>query len=213
MGDLGPLGHRERQHELRRVQQLDRQAPTDLTYLGLGPMLSYDPRALLAGGVIVLTPNTSPDIPAKAYRTTEHLMTAYVQADLKAQLGAAELTGNIGVQAVGTEQKSRGLVYNGTGYTNITQGDDYWDILPSANLSLRLPSDWVFRLAAARQMMRPRFDDMRVALSYGFDAQQGLISGVLAGKFRGSVRPEWDRMILDKLAHGEAATLARNSSR
>jgi iron complex outermembrane receptor protein len=34
--------------------------PTDLTYLGLGPMLSYDPRALLAGGVIVLTPNTSP---------------------------------------------------------------------------------------------------------------------------------------------------------
>ncbi len=26
-------------------------------------------------------------------------------------------------------------------------------------------------------MMRPRFDDMRVALSYGFDAQQGLISG------------------------------------
>ncbi|KTT69804.1 TonB-dependent receptor [Sphingomonas sanguinis] len=159
------------------VPQQYRQTPTDLTYLGLGPMLSYDPRALLAGGVIVLTPNTSADIPAKAYRTTEHLMTAYVQADLKAQLGAAELTGNIGVQAVGTEQKSRGLVYNGTGYTNITQGDDYWDILPSANLSLRLPSDWVFRLAAARQMMRPRFDDMRVALSYGFDAQQGLISG------------------------------------
>ena len=50
-------------------------------------MLSYDPRALLAGGVIVLTPNTSPDVPAKAYTTTEHLMTAYLQADLKAQLG------------------------------------------------------------------------------------------------------------------------------
>ncbi len=61
-------------------------------------------------------------MPAKAYTTTEHLMTAYLQADLKAQLGAAELTGNVGVQAVGTEQKSRGLVYNGTGYTNIAQG-------------------------------------------------------------------------------------------
>lgn len=159
------------------LPQQYRQTPTDLTYLGLGPMLSYDPRALLAGGVIVLTPNTSPDVPAKAYTTTEHLMTAYLQADLKAQLGTAELTGNVGVQAVGTEQKSRGLIYNGTGYTNIAQGADYWDILPSANLSLRLPSDWVFRVAAARQMMRPRFDDMRVALSYGFDAQQGLISG------------------------------------
>ncbi len=71
-------------------------------------MLSYDPRALLAGGVYTLTPNTSPDVPAKAYTTTEHLMTAYLQTDLRAQLGAAELTGNIGVQAVGTEQKSRG---------------------------------------------------------------------------------------------------------
>lgn len=159
------------------VPQQYRQAATDLTYLGLGPMLSYDPRALLAGGVIVLTPNTSPDIPAKAYRTTEHLMTAYLQADLKAQLGSVELTGNVGVQAVGAEQKSRGLIYNGTGYTNIAQGANYWDILPSANLSFRLPSDWVFRVAAARQMMRPRFDDMRVALSYGFDAQQGIISG------------------------------------
>jgi hypothetical protein len=38
------------------VPQQYRQTPTDLTYLGLGPMLSYDPRALLAGGVIVLTP-------------------------------------------------------------------------------------------------------------------------------------------------------------
>jgi hypothetical protein len=30
------------------VPQQYRQTPTDLTYLGLGPMLSYDPRALLA---------------------------------------------------------------------------------------------------------------------------------------------------------------------
>ncbi len=32
------------------LPQQYRQTPTDLTYLGLGPMLSYDPRALLAGG-------------------------------------------------------------------------------------------------------------------------------------------------------------------
>ena len=170
------------------LPQQYRQTPTDLTYLGLGPMLSYDPRALLAGGVYVLTPNTSADVPAKAYTTTARLMTAYVQADLNAQLGTAELTGNIGVQAVATEQKSRGLIYNGTGYANIVQGDDYWDILPSANLSLRLPSDWVFRVAAARQMMRPRFDDMRVALSYGFDAAQGIISGSGGNPFLRPIR-------------------------
>lgn len=40
--------------------------------------------------------------------------------------------------------------------------------------------------------------------------QEGLISGVKAGKFRDSVRPEWDRMVLERLSRGEAASLARN---
>lgn len=157
-----------------------RKDPTDQAYLGLGPILSYDPRDVLAAGnIYALAFNNSPDIPAKAYDIEEDLMTIYLQGNLKTEIGAAELTGNFGVQAVTTEQKSSGLVYqSATGtYSFRTTGDDYWDVMPSINLSLRFPGDFVIRAAAARQVMRPRMDDMRQSLSYGVSIQSGLIEG------------------------------------
>lgn len=153
------------------------QEPTSLDYLGLGPMLSYDPRDLLAGGVYQLNPNTSLDVPAKAFRIAEDLMTMYVQADINQDIGASVLTGNVGVQAVATEQKSSGLVAaNGTLVPTI-RGTDYWDLLPSLNLSLRMPGDWVIRAGAARQVQRPRLDDMRVSQGYGYNPQERIITG------------------------------------
>ena len=153
------------------------QDPTNLAYLGLGPIVSYDPRELLDGGVIKLTPNFNADVAAKAFRVEEDVMTAYLQGNLKAALGSTDLTGNFGVQAVMTEQKSSGLVSNGAGFTSLTRGATYVDFLPSVNLALRFPSDFVIRAAAARQMQRPRMDDMRIAIGYGFDQQRGVING------------------------------------
>jgi iron complex outermembrane recepter protein len=142
---------------------------TDLSYLGLGPILSYDVRDLLRDGVLVLQPNVSNDIPAKAYRVSEDLMSAYLQADIKQELGSATLTGNFGVQAVHTDQKSSGLAFAAGVRNSVTAKANYWDILPSMNLSLRFDSDFVIRLAAAREIQRPRLDDLRVAISYGLD--------------------------------------------
>jgi iron complex outermembrane recepter protein len=141
--------------------------PTNLGYLGLGPIVSYDARNLIASGVLVLSPNTSPDIPAKAYNVSENLMTMYVQADLESEFSGGVLTGNVGVQAINTDQSSSGIVFAGGVARNTTAGANYWDVLPSANLSLRLDSDFVIRLAASRQIQRPRLDDLRVAVSYG----------------------------------------------
>jgi iron complex outermembrane receptor protein len=154
--------------------------PTQQAYLGLGPILSYDPTALLAAGnIYTLVHNTSPDIPAKAYNINEHLFTAYFQGDLKADLGATQLTGNFGVQAVHTDQTSSGLVYvNSSGTYNFrVTGASYWDVMPSVNLSLRFPNDFVIRASAARQVQRPRMDDMRQALSYGVSTQSLLVDG------------------------------------
>ncbi|QZD86373.1 TonB-dependent receptor [Qipengyuania psychrotolerans] len=147
--------------------------PTDLGYLGLGPIVSYDVRNLIADGTLVLDANDSNDIPAKAYGITEKLMTAYLQFDVQQDLGSGELTGNFGVQAVNTEQNSTGVAFTnvdglpGDERVNLSLGDNYWDILPSANLSLRFDSGWVFRLAASRQIQRPQLDDLRVAIGYG----------------------------------------------
>jgi iron complex outermembrane recepter protein len=141
--------------------------PTNLGYLGLGPIVSYDARELIADGTLVLERNTSQDIPAKAFRIAEDLMTVYLQTDIDQELGSATLTGNLGVQAIHTDQSSSGIVFAGGTARNVTSGAEYWDVLPSLNLSLRFESDFVIRFAAAREIQRPRLDDLRVAISYG----------------------------------------------
>lgn len=158
---------------------------TDLSYLGLGPIVSYDARDLIDAGVLVLEPRVTSgagaanDVIGKGYTINEDLMTMYVQANIEQELGAGTLTGNFGVQAINTEQKSTGFIFAPTGPQEITLGDDYWDVLPSANLSLRLDSDTVIRLAAAREIMRPRLDDTRVSIGYGIDSSVpgGIIRG------------------------------------
>jgi len=146
---------------------------TDLTYLGLGPIVSYDARELIASGVYVLDPNTSNDIPAKAYTVSEDLMTMYLQADINREFSGSTLTGNLGVQAIYTDQQSSGIAFASGVRNDVTAGADYWDVLPSLNLSLRLDSDFVVRFGASRQIQRPRLDDMRVAISYGIDNNPG----------------------------------------
>ena len=144
--------------------------PTNLSYLGLGPIVSYDARSLISSGTLVLVSNNlNQDVQSKAYSITERLMTAYLQADLQKDLGSAELTGNIGVQAINTSQGSSGPSFlNGVrSFRNLKA--NYWDVLPSLNLSLRFDSDFVIRAAAAREIQRPRLDDLRVAISYGVD--------------------------------------------
>ncbi|MDB5705930.1 MAG: TonB-dependent receptor [Sphingomonas bacterium] len=151
---------------------------TDLSYLGLGPVVSYDPLALLNGGIYHRVANPYGDVVVKAYNIKEKLLTGYLQANLKADVGSAQLTGNLGVQVVHTDQSSTGAsaVYlnaNPNGSPNIggiprNEGAKYTDVLPSLNLSLRFPSDFVVRFAAARETIRPKLDDLKASLSYGY---------------------------------------------
>ncbi|MBY0283093.1 MAG: TonB-dependent receptor [Sphingomonas sp.] len=154
------------------------QRPTQLSYLGLGPVVSYDPRQLLNAGVLTLESRTTAnDVLAKAYRISEKLMQAYIQGNLQGQLGAAQITGNFGLQIVTTNQRSSGLVFPGGQRQQISLGANYTDLLPSFNISARFPNDFVVRFAAAREIQRPRLDDLRVAIEYGYNTQTQLIQG------------------------------------
>ena len=142
---------------------------TNLEYLGLGPIVSYDARDLLADGILVLDRNTSNDIPAKAYDVSEKLLTGYVQANIRAEVGTTDITGNVGVQVIHTDQSSTGLAFANGNQVPVEAGDDYWHVLPSLNLNARLPNDIVVRFAAAKEIQRPRLDQMRVAIGYGIN--------------------------------------------
>lgn len=172
---------------------------TNLAFLGLGPMISYDPLALIEGGVYKLVPNPYGDVVVKSYSVEESLMTGYLQANIDADIGSAKLTGNFGVQVIVTDQTSTGAsaVYLGTnpnGSPNIgtavrTASTDYVDVLPSLNLSLRFESDFVVRFAAAREIIRPRLDDMRASASFGYSFTGPTSVAVTGGSGNPDLRP------------------------
>ena len=158
----------------------------DLSYLGLGQSLAYDPNALLAAGIYKLVSNNANlDVRAKAYDVNEKLGTLYVQADIHSELGGGTLlTGNVGVQAEHTDQKTNGYLAFGGAIKPVTQGAQYWDVMPSLNLSARFTSDWVIRLGLAREVMRPRMDSMRLGFSYGLNVLT--VNGVSQSYLSGS---------------------------
>ena len=155
--------------------------PTNLSYLGLGSIVSYDPRQLLAAGILTLQRNNANDVLGKAYSVSEDILQGYLQANINHDIGASTLTGNFGVQVIAADQSSTGIFFppgaaQGAS-TPLTLGTSYTDVLPSVNLSLALPNDWVIRFAAAKEIQRPRIDDTRVALGYGFNQGLGRIEG------------------------------------
>ena len=138
----------------------------DFSWIGLGQTLAFDPQQLLNDGIYTLVSNNlNPDVQAKAYDVHEKLGTLYLQADIRSQLGATELTGNIGVQAVHTDQLSSGFVVTqvfpaGT-LAPKSDGAKYWDIMPSMALPAKssahawIPCASPMNLAFAGAAARP----------------------------------------------------------
>ena len=111
------------------------------------------------------------DITNKNWDVNEQVTTAYVQANINADIGPVPVKGNFGIQAVSVDQSSRGsetFLGNGIGRPR-EDGASYTDFLPSMNLSFNLPWDQVVRVAAARQVARPRMDDLRANNSISID--------------------------------------------
>jgi iron complex outermembrane receptor protein len=142
---------------------------------GIGPLVAYDPRILVDNGTLVYDQNFDQAVLKRPYKVTEKVFTPYVMAKIKAEIGSGDLTGNVGVQAVHTDQSSEGVAFPSGVATQTKVGIKYWEWLPSLNLALRQPSGLVFRFAAARQMMRARLPDMASNIDYGTNVNQGYI--------------------------------------
>ena len=150
-------------------------APTDLGYLGISQVLSYDALALVNDGVLNRIRNPNADVLSGNWGVVEKVSTAYVRANIDHNLFGLPLTGNVGMQAVYTDQSSTGFsarqVSPGVAETiAVSGGKDYLEILPSSNFILQVADDMFVRFAAARTLARPRMDDMRASRNYGFDA-------------------------------------------
>ena len=123
-----------------------------------------DPQAMLDNVYYVL-PKYHQDITRKNWSVNERVTTAYVQANIDADLGPIPVRGNIGVQAVNVDQWSDGYLFRGPSGVGlpVTGGASYTDYLPSLNLSFEFPASQFLRVGAGKQMARPRMDDIRIS--------------------------------------------------
>jgi iron complex outermembrane receptor protein len=141
--------------------------PTELGYLGLGGMVSYDPFALIQNPIIIQTRNFNADVLTKSWTVEEKILTGFAVFDIDGMIGALPVRGNIGVQVVQTDQSSTGARAAGSApnvsVQQVSDGVKYTKLYPSANLSFEITDDQIIRLGAARVAMRPRMDQLSIS--------------------------------------------------
>jgi iron complex outermembrane receptor protein len=145
-------------------------APNSLGYVGLGSFISYDARAA-AAQFYNQRPNVHKDIINKDWSVKEDISTVFAKADIDTELFGKPLRGNLGVQAVNAKQSSTAFSVQAANLatTPVTRGTNYTDWLPSMNLTWQVAGNQNLRFGVARQITRPRMDDMRATQAYNVD--------------------------------------------
>jgi iron complex outermembrane receptor protein len=152
--------------------------PNSLGFVGLGNFVSYDARAA-AAQFYNLRPNVHKDIINKDWSVKEDISTVFAKADIDTELLGLPLRGNLGVQAINAKQSSTAFSVQAANLatTPVTRGTNYTDWLPSLNLTWQVAGNQNVRFGIARQITRPRMDDLRATQSYSIDQQRGIWTG------------------------------------
>ncbi|WP_375427291.1 TonB-dependent receptor [uncultured Sphingomonas sp.] len=152
------------------VPEQYRLGTTDLSFLGIPGMVSFDTQALVRDGLLSLLENANASTQLNTWRLRENVATGWLRYNFNSDVGdGGSLTGNLGVQVVYTDQSSDGF-RNLTGVNNgsrINDGRKYVDALPSLNMSLRFDQSNVLRVGIARTLARARMDQLKSSFSYG----------------------------------------------
>lgn len=138
-------------------------------------------------------PLTPADLRA-SYVVKEKVAAAYVRADYAFQLGVVDVTGNLGVRYVHTDQVASGTLTIGTAPTPASFSKKFNDVLPSFNLRAELTPALVGRLAASRVLTRPNVTNSAPQITVSTDAPTAsggnpALKPFLATQFDGSL--EW----------------------
>lgn len=118
----------------------------------------------------------------KTWRVDEKIATYYVQGNLDRQLGDVHLRGNVGVQVKDVDQSSTSNYFDDAAVAGKQvkvnkDGKTYANVLPSANLAFDFAGQAVLRVAAAKQVARPRLDQLKSAFEFSIDNTTRLPSG------------------------------------
>lgn len=154
-------------------------SPVDLSFAGIPGILSYDTGAVIANYYDV-SPILDDNHWNKAWSVDEAIVTIFSKLVIDTELLGMELTGDLGVQYITTEQSATGYSISGTNNdtapTLNERSASYTDTLPSINLKLEVADSQYVRFAGGKYMARPRMDDLRASTSAGVSVD-GIWSG------------------------------------
>jgi len=140
-------------------------------FLGLPGVISYNAPGAL-NSVYQTRTNINPDIVNKDWEVEETVITSFAKINIDGAIGDMPVRGNIGFQYVSADQESQGFAVpggNASGALPFKGGTDYNDFLPSLNLIFSLTDEQSLRFGAAKQVSRPRMDQMRANNGFGID--------------------------------------------
>ncbi|HEY4082622.1 MAG TPA: TonB-dependent receptor [Burkholderiaceae bacterium] len=104
---------------------------------------------------------TLPFSPLGSYKVKENVTSGYVRGDFSGSLFGFSYKGNAGLRMAHTEESSSGYSQDSLGNVSLANAThDYTDFLPSANIKFDLPHAMLLRLAAAKVMTRPSYQDL-----------------------------------------------------
>ncbi|MCD9087718.1 TonB-dependent receptor [Stenotrophomonas sp. SY1] len=152
--------------------------PVNLGFAGAGYIPAWNVPAAV-GRYMLFNPTTTESylIP-KQWTVDEEITTTFLRANISTQIGSVPVRGNVGIQAQHVRQSSNSNYWDGgqpvgSQVIPIKDGKSYIDFLPSLNLAFELPAENTIRFAIARQVARPRVDELRASMEFGVDTNNG----------------------------------------
>ncbi|WP_115046954.1 TonB-dependent receptor [Xanthomonas arboricola] len=153
-------------------------APVNLGFAGIGALPAWNVPAVVSRYMLFNPSDDASFLVSKAWTVEEKITTAWVRANLDTAWGDVGVRGNFGVQLQSADQSSRANYWDasqpvGSEVRPIDDGKTYRDWLPSLNLAFQFPYEQTLRFAMAKQVARPRVDQLRASLEFGVDTSTG----------------------------------------
>ncbi|MEI8029937.1 MAG: TonB-dependent receptor [Comamonadaceae bacterium] len=143
-------------------------SPTSIAFSGIPAVLAYDIQGALTK---YMGPPVRDAVQASAWRRnytiSEKITTGFAKLGIDTALGNVPIRGNLGLQAVRTDQHATGTANNELS-ASLVGGATYTDVLPSLNLNFDLhqySKDTYLRFGAAQTVARPRLEDLKAGIS------------------------------------------------
>lgn len=166
--------------------------PTNLEYAGANSVLAWNVPGVLGAYYQPITFHSPTDkgysyLVGKWWTVTEKVLTGSLRGNLNHDLSSSvALKGNVGVQVIKTDQSSDAFTIDetrGGAVSPFTQGKKYTDVLPQINLAFMLPQQQDVRIGLAREMARPRMDQLKASIDEGVGQGTGIPGGSAGNPF------------------------------